>query len=45
VFFQEQAVRFRKSFAMHEPVEDAIQWIGWLYVTEIPWKHEDRGFF
>jgi hypothetical protein len=27
---------------MHEPVEDAIQRSGGLYVMEIPWKPEDR---
>jgi hypothetical protein len=42
VFLQERAVRFRKRLAMHEPIDDPIQRIGWLYVMEIPWKHEDR---
>jgi hypothetical protein len=45
VFLQEGAVRFLKRLAMHEPVEDPIQRIGWLYVMEIPWKHEDRDSF
>jgi hypothetical protein len=45
VFLQERAVRFCKSLATHEPVEDAVQRIGRLYVMEIPWKHQDRGSF
>jgi hypothetical protein len=45
VLLQEQAVRVRKSLAMHEPVEDTVQRIGRLDVMEIPWKREDRGSF
>jgi hypothetical protein len=45
VFLQEGAVRCLKRLAMHEPVEHSIQRIGWLYVMEIPWKHEDRDSF
>jgi hypothetical protein len=36
---------FLLPFAMHEPVEDPVQRIGRLDVMEIPWKHQDRGFF
>ena len=45
VFLQEGAVGFLKRLAMHEPVEDSIHRIGWLYVMEIPWEHEDRDSF
>jgi len=33
MLLQEQAIRVRKSLAVHEPVEDAIQRIGRLYVN------------